>query len=308
VIEQQTVRELRPILREAELAVAHVDRGSSVEELLALYGLLDRIAVTLPQLEQAGAAVEAEQVRLETICAILSDKRRSVARTFRQGGGLPTYRQQNLPPEDHWWWYLDQQVAREQAQHRRRLLRGTLIASAIVALLAILYVVFLRPDEATRLRYNYQFEADAQAQQGNYAQALDLYLRALELAPEDAELSLDVGVMYEALQRPDDAAQQYAEAETRYETHAAFQTARAQQYIRLGWYERAADEALAATLEDDRYALAQCTLGSAYEGLGRKQDAMAALWVCADLASEQGQDELYVHAKMLLGTLMQQPG
>jgi hypothetical protein len=58
---------------------------------------------------------------------------------------------------------------------------------------------------------------------------------------------------------------------------------------------------------DDRYALAQCTLGSAYQGLGKNDDAIAALWVCADLASEQEQDELYVHAKTLLATLMQQP-
>jgi len=274
---------------------------------LAFYGLLDQLADTLPQLQRAGAQLEPELVRFETIGAILRDKAHSVVRGLQPSGGLAVYRQQTTAPEDHWWWYLDRQVAREQAQRLRRLVRSALITSAVVALLVTLYVLFLRPDEATRLRYDYQFGAESQVQQGNYDRALELYQQALELVPEDAELILVTGVLHEALQQPDDAERQYAKAETRYPTRAAFMTARAQQYMRLGWYEQAVEEALTATKLDDRYALAQCTLGSAYRGLGANSDAIAVLWECADLASEQGQDELYVHAKTLLATLMQQP-
>jgi tetratricopeptide (TPR) repeat protein len=157
------------------------------------------------------------------------------------------------------------------------------------------------------LRYDYQLGAESQLQQGHYDQALELYRQALELAPEDAELNLAIGVLYEALQQPDNATRQYTEAEKRYPTRAAFLTARAQKYMQLSWYDRAVEQALAATALDERYALAQCTLGSAYQGLGENNDAIAALWVCSDLANEQGQDELYVHAKMLLANLMQQP-
>ena len=77
--------------------------------------------------------------------------------------------------------------------------------------------------------------------------------------------------------------------------------------MQIGWYERAKEETQAAIELDDRYALAHCALGSAYQGLGANNEAIAALWRCADLASEQDQDELYVHAKTLLAALMQQP-
>jgi tetratricopeptide (TPR) repeat protein len=305
--EQLTARELRPILREAELAVARIRRSSAAQEIIALFDLLDQLATALPRLRQAGAQLEPELVRFETIGAILRDKAHHVVRGMRQSGGLAATRQQVAPPENHWWWYLDQHVARARAQQRTRRVRGILAATAVIAILAVLYVLFLRPDKTTRQRYDYQFGAEAQMQQGNYDQALVLYHQALELAPEDAELNLAAGILYEALQQPENAAKQYAKAESLYETRAAFITARAQQYLRLGWYEQAAREAQAATKLDDRYALAQCTLGSAYQLLGENNNAIAALWVCADLASEQGQDELYVHAKTLLANLMQQP-
>jgi Tfp pilus assembly protein PilF len=115
------------------------------------------------------------------------------------------------------------------------------------------------------------------------------------------------GVLYQALEQPEFAARQYAEAEKRYETPAAFGAARAQQYLRLGWYERSEQEAQAAIELDDQYALAHCVLGSAYQGQGQNRAAIAALWQCSDLAREQDQDELYVHAKTLLAALMQQP-
>jgi tetratricopeptide (TPR) repeat protein len=174
-------------------------------------------------------------------------------------------------------------------------------------MLAILYVLFLRPDEAVRLRYDYQFEAESLVQQGEYAQALGSYQRAFELAPEDAELSVAIAVLLETLGRTEDAETQYADAEARHETRAAFLTARALQFARLSMYEREAADAQAAIELDESYALAHCTLGNAYQGLSDNSSAIAAYWLCADLASEQGQDELYVHAKTILATLMQQP-
>jgi tetratricopeptide (TPR) repeat protein len=301
-----TARELRLVLRQAELAVARVQRNSAAEDILALYALFDQIAGALPRLQQAGVRLEPELARFETICSILHEKARFVVRALNTDAGLEAYRRSSSRPEDHWWWYLDHQVAQQKRQRRARLLRISVIGAVSVALLVALYVLFLRPDEATRLRYDYQFEADAQVQQGNYEQALGLYQKALELAPEDAELVLVTGVLYEALQELESAADQYREAERRYESPVAFRAARAQQYILLGWFERAAEEAQTAIDLDDRYALAHCTLGSAYEQLDDKNAAMAALWRCSELASEQGQDELYVHAKMRLATLMQQ--
>jgi tetratricopeptide (TPR) repeat protein len=304
---QPTARELRLLLRETELAVANIDQRTPAQDILNLYALCDRIAVALPRIQQAGAQLEPEAVRFEIIWGILRDKAPIIVQTLARDEGLEAYRQQNAPPEDHWWWYLDQYVAQQRAQRRVRLIQRSAIGIAVVAVAVILYVLFLRPDEATRLRYDHQFSGESFVQQGDYAQALTSYQNALELAPEDPELTLVIGVLYEVLEDPENAARQYAEAETKHETRSAFLAARAQQFIRMGRYERAAEDALAATELDDRYALAQCMLGSAYDGLGKNREAIAALWICADLANEQGQDELYVHAKTLLANLMQKP-
>jgi tetratricopeptide (TPR) repeat protein len=294
------------MLREAELAVARLHRESTAEEILDLYGLLDRIAVTLPRLQRAGAQLDPESARFETIQAIIRDKARYVLRGLAAEGGLAALRGQNRGSE-HQWWHLDLYVAQQRTQRRSRLIRNVTVGTAVVAVLVIVYILFLRPDKATRLRFDYEFGADAQRQQGNYEQALELYQKALELVPDDAELILTIGTLYEALEQPERAAEHYAEAAQRYETPAAFRTARAQQFMRLGWYEQSIQEAQAAIELDAHYALAHCTLGSAYQWQGENSAAIAALWECSDLANEQGQDELYVHAKTLLATLMQQP-
>jgi tetratricopeptide (TPR) repeat protein len=307
VTEQLTARELRPILRQAELDVAHIGPSSSPEQILSLYHLLDQIGTALPNLQQAGAQLEPESVRFETIGAILRDKARSVVKGLKSGSGWAAYREQVNPPESHWWWYLDQQFKREQARRRARRMRIALWASAVVAVLITLYVAFLRPDRTTRQLYDYELTGESQLQQGNYAQALASYQKALKLAPEDAESLLATGVLYEALDQPDRAKAQYAKAEAKYDTRASFLTARAQQYIYLGWYEQAGEQAQAAIELDDRYALAYCTLGSAYQELEAQQEAIEAFWTCSDLAMEQGQDTLYVRARMILSNLLQQP-
>jgi tetratricopeptide (TPR) repeat protein len=298
---------MRPLLREAELAVSRIRGGVSADEILDLYDLLDQIAAALPGLEKAGANLEAERARFETIGATLRDQGRPVVRELSAGKGLQAYRLEIDPSESRWWWYLDRQVAQARAVRRTRLVRGALIGATLVATLVILYVLFLRPDETTRLRYDYQFEAELYVQQGDYVQALEPYLKAIELAPEDAELHLAAAVLYEVLDQTENAEKQYAEAKARYETPAVYLTGRAQQFLRLGRHERAAREAQAAIELDKRNALAHCLLGSAHQGLGDNNDAIAALSICADLASEQGQGELYVHAKTRLANLIQQP-
>ncbi len=116
-----------------------------------------------------------------------------------------------------------------------------------------------------------------------------------------------MGLMYEALQRTEEAESQYAKAEALYESRALFLTARAQQYNILGWYDKSELDAQAAIELDDSLALAYCTLGGAYEGRSELAEAISVFQTCADLAREQNQDELYVIASTRLAYLLQMP-
>jgi tetratricopeptide (TPR) repeat protein len=216
-------------------------------------------------------------------------------------------RAQTRAPESHWWWYLDERVAQRKAERLRRLGWGSLAGAIVIAILAVLYVRFLRPDEATRQRLEYVFSAESAIQRGEYSAALEAYQNAIEVAPDDAEATLMVGVMYEALGGIQEAEEQYAKAEAIYGSRALLLAARAQQYNLLGWHEQAAADSLAAIELNDSLAHPYCTLGSAYEGLQEMRQAIDAFQTCADMAREQGQDELYVIAITRMATLMQMP-
>jgi tetratricopeptide (TPR) repeat protein len=221
--------------------------------------------------------------------------------------GLAKLRQERQPGEDRWWWYLDRRVAaRRQSQIRRIawIVGGALV---VLAVLGVLYVRFLRPDEATRVRYGYVLSGESALDRGEYEAALESYQRAFELAPDDPEVNLMIGLLNEVLENPEEASQGYARAEVLYGSRALFLAVRSQKYAFVGWYEKAEADAQAAIEADDQLALAYCALGGAVEGQGRIGEAIDAFQACADQARENGEDELYVIAATRLGMLLQMP-
>jgi tetratricopeptide (TPR) repeat protein len=302
-----TAEDLRSDIRQAELSVANVRSDTTPEKLLDLLHLLDALATGYAQLDQRGVDLRAERSRLDTVHNILESKDRIVAHVLAPRGGLPQVRAEVHPPPDHQWWYLDLRVAQRRAKRLRRLAWGSLIAAVVLAVLTVLYVRFLRPDETTRQRISYTFDAESAAQRGDFRAALDAYSRALELAPDDAEIQMMVGVMHEALGEIDQATTAYTRAEALYGSRATFLAMRSQQYGVLGWYDQAEADALEAIELDDQLPFAYCSLGSAYEGQEKVPQAIDAFQACADLARQQGQNELYVIATTRLAYLMQRP-
>jgi tetratricopeptide (TPR) repeat protein len=174
-----------------------------------------------------------------------------------------------------------------------------------VAVLAIAYVVFLRPDEATRLHYSYITDGELQIQDGDYQAALESYQAAAQAVPDDPETELMLGVVYEALDQSENAEEAYAKALDLYGDQTYFWAMRSLKYSGLGWHEEAEEDAKAALDLDDQLALGYFALANSYEGQQRIPEAIQALQQCAALASSQGQDELYVIATTRLATLLQ---
>jgi hypothetical protein len=300
-------QDLRSDVRTAELSVAKIRSNTDADQVLDLLHLLDRIAVGYQTLSECGVDLRPEASRIETVHGIMKDKGPIVVRVLWERGGLAQLRAEANPPADHWWWVLDQSVTQQRKYKIRRTLFSLGIGALILAVLVGAYVLFLQPDEATRLRYEYIFDAESALEEKDYAAALEGYQKAYDIAPDDPEINLMLGIMYEALERPDDAATQYAKTETLYETQALFLAMRSQKYGFLEWYEKAEADALSAIKLDEELPIAYCALANAYEGTGQVNDAILALQACADLAREQGQDQLYVIAASRLATLLQVP-
>jgi tetratricopeptide (TPR) repeat protein len=299
--------DLRSDIRTAELAVAKIRPGIDADQVTDLLYLLDRIANGYQELNESGVDLRPEASRIETVHGIMQEKGPVAVRALWERGGLAQLRAEINPPPEHWWWYLDQYVAERKKQRVRRLLIGTGITVLVLAVLVTAYMLFLRPDEATRMRYEHVFDAEASLQEADYAAALESYQQAYQIAPDDPEVNLMIGIMYEALDRPAEAADQYAMTEALYETPALFLAMRSQKYSLLGWYDQAEADGLKAIEADDQLPIAYCALASAYEGTIQVREAIDALQTCADLARAQGQDQLYVIAASRLATMLQMP-
>jgi tetratricopeptide (TPR) repeat protein len=302
-----TADDLRSGIRKAELFVANVRANTSADELLDFLRHLDALSTTYKELTQKGVDLRAELSRLETIYGIVEDKDRIIVRAMAPAGGLAMARERIDPPKDHFWWYLDLYVAQRRVRKLRRLGWGLLIGIVVLGILIALYVRFLRPDEATRQRLEYVFRGESSVQAGEYAAALKAYENAQEIAPDDPEINMMIGVLHEALGEPEKAAAPYQRAEELYGSRALFLAMRAQQYSTLGWYEKAEADGLEAVERDDQLPIAYCSLGGAYEGREMVPQAIVAFQTCADLAREQGQSELYVIATTRMAYLMQRP-
>jgi tetratricopeptide (TPR) repeat protein len=187
------------------------------------------------------------------------------------------------------------------------MVRATLLVGAAVAVMVLVYLAFLRPDEATRRRYELVMRGESAIMQGEHLRALESFVQALEIAPDDPEVNLLVGVTSEALNRAGEAELHYARAQELYGEDALFYTMRSQKRSMLGLQDRGELDAQRAIEVDESFALAYCALGTAQAGLNKRGEAIRAYQRCADLAYEQEQHELYVVASTQLGTLIQTP-
>ncbi|MBN1582224.1 MAG: hypothetical protein JXA89_16080 [Anaerolineae bacterium] len=302
-----TLENLRVDIRAAELAIANINPKSSANQILGLFALLDRIVSAHEAMSQKGIDLRPETTRIETLYGILNDKGRTINRVLNKLEGLAVLRTKHNPPPNHWWWYLDQHVDRQKKDQKKRRVRNLGIVAFVLAAAAVIYMAFLRPDATTRKKVALILVAEADLQNKDYVSALASYQQAQILAPDDAEINLMIGIMYQALNRPRDAKNQFAETAKLYENEPTFVSVRSQKYSSLGWYNKALSDALRAIALDQRFASGYCALATAYEGQGHYANAISALQVCADLAFEQGQDELYVVAKTHLGYLLQTP-
>jgi tetratricopeptide (TPR) repeat protein len=302
-----TLVDYRKGIRSAELAVSKIGRGAQPEQVFELLQLRDQLEEGTAQFERAGVDLRAELTQIETIDNMLIDKAPAIARSLQEIGGLSALRQDIEPSPGRWWWYLDQRVVATRARKASRVLRFGIIGAIVVAVLAVAYMLFLRPDEATRERYGFVTEGEMQLSRGNYEDALALYEQALEIAPEDPEINLMIGILLEALDREDEAQVYFRRAEDNYGNEVTYLALKSQRYGYVGWYEKSEAVAFEAIEVDDSFALSYCSLGGAYEGQQRISEAIDAFQMCADLAREQGQNELYVIATSRLAMLLQMP-
>lgn len=294
--------DLREILGQCELQVVAL-KGSGAQAADFL-GLLDKAHSLFHRLEAKGVDLRAERTRWETIEGQLDSRARVLVREVEKAGGLEQLRETTEPTPDRWWWFLDDKVRRQQ----KRLLRRCIITGSIalmgLIIAALLYQRFLAPDPLTVKRFRLERQAEQAIQQGDLESALTHYQALRKLAPDDPQVILGQGVLYEVLGQEQLAEQAYARARELLGNRQEFFTTRGMIYLELDQWEAAQSDSEAALALNPESALAYFILGNAHEAQGQLSEALKAFEQAADLALAQEDNSFYALIKFRLGVLM----
>jgi tetratricopeptide (TPR) repeat protein len=263
---------------------------------------LDRVYLGLEQLQQAGVDVRSEKVRLE---AIEGAVRKAAPRLLRQLGGAEPLRQARpvpTPAAARWWWYLDARVARARRKRReQQLIVGGIVTLAFVTVIALFQTV-LKPDPKVIGRLKKRDAALAAMQAGDYGEALQIVEAGLAEAPDDLDFQVLRVITLEQLGRPAEVERAMTEASQRLGLEE-FYLIRGQYHFQAGLFEPGRKDAQAILALEPESAEGWFLLAITSQALGNPAEAREAYERAADLARVQGNQALFVQARLNLGTL-----
>ncbi|MGQ9552869.1 MAG: tetratricopeptide repeat protein [Anaerolineae bacterium] len=304
----RNAEDLRRVLRQAELDVADLRRGGP-DHALRLLHEVDAIEKAIPRLEsEFGVDLKPERTRLQTVENTLNSKARLLV---REAGAerLVQEREEVQATADEWWWHLDEIVAeRRRWRLRRWAIRGIIVA-VVLLLAAVAYQLFLAPSPEQQALTASLSEGESALLQGDLTTALQHYQAALAGSPNDPDIHLYVGAIYEQLGQNDKAAEHFNEASRLLKNPAAYHSALSLIYYRMATsgldvLGKAEAEALAAVEADDQSAMAHFALASVYELQGKTPEAIDEFEKASQLSTDPS---LTVLARMRMGMLMQRP-
>lgn len=295
--------DLRSVLADCERALGKL-RGSGEAALSILHGL-DRMAELLPKLETSGPDLRPERTRLTTLETRLRRKAGELLRELRASGGLGAARRAVQPDRARWWWYLDEEVRAARRRGVRRLLLSLVAVAAVLTVGVVLYRRFLAPDPVTVRVRELQFEGEQLADEGDYASAVARFEEAQALRPNDGEMHIWRGALYEITGQAEKAATLFEAARPLFDGSTDFHIARGQIYLRLQQVEKAHAEAQTILEEDPGSPEGHFLLGAALEFQGELGEAAAAYDQASRLAEERGAMELTALARVRMAFVLQ---
>ncbi|MGD8245546.1 MAG: hypothetical protein PVI63_10180 [Anaerolineae bacterium] len=289
---------VRAELDEAEQLLSKV-RGAGPQAVKVLH-LFDQIARDLIELELENVDVRVERSRFEMIQGRLRRSKGSLHREISDT--LKPRREQVAPPRSHWWWYVDEAIVRQRG---RRLLRTGAVTSAAIALLMagwLAYLRFLAPPPSVReaLRHvdaGQDLVAEGNLNESNLNAALEHFLAAADLTPEDPEPWLWQGVLYGVLGKPDKGQDAFDVARPLCDTDFEFHLNRGRVYLEAGQLEQAAADTRRAMAEDPASGWPHYLRAGIRFQLGDHDRAVADLERAAGLAHEAGDTQLEALAR-----------
>ena len=305
---------LRDDLTQCELLVSRIGSGTRTKGLdgsadtgpvdaktdgLTLLQLLDAVAAEMEQLEKRGTDLRAERVRFDNVLNQLSSKDAKFASIM--GTTLKTER----PEDADWWWHLDETVAARRRSRARRALAFGLIGLVAVAVLYVLYDRVLAPPPNVRDAVSAVFQGEKIATEGDYRGAIDQFEKAVELDPDNVNAYLWLGVLYQYVDDPENAAVVFDRARSKIASEVDFLLQRGLVYLITNEWDAAREDAETAIELAPERPEGYFLLGSVAEELGDLRLAFDSFEQASLLAEEAGKPALQVTARMRMATLLE---
>jgi tetratricopeptide (TPR) repeat protein len=296
--------QLREQIRELEVNAASF-QGRPSENPRALLTLRDEVERELSDLEEQGMDLRPEHTRVKTVDNILVRKARGLERALGPTGGFSGARREIQPSDDHWWWFLDEHIAEQRRKSAIKFI--TIFVVAAVLLIGGNWAMnrFFGMDPIEREARGYLSSAEQSLSMGDYEEAIAGYQQAIETQPEMSEAYIGLGVLYQLQGREEEAQQALARAQALIGDQPQYLLALSRAYSNVGEAELALDAAEEAVALAPESPQAYLIRGGIYEAVGRRGEALSDYELSGELARDQGEDALYVLARMRMGMLLQ---
>ena len=298
------ISELRDLLKMLENRIAKLKEIDS-DEALEILPLLDQATNKLTELNEAGAAVSGEATQLESLLMQLHQKRAVFVNRAGGASALQSARQEYQPVKDHWWWFMDQTLANERKSSLLRWVSGLLILGVLLVVIVFVYQRFFAPDPAFQASYGLMHEAEGALMIGDYPVALDKVNQALTYTPDDPDLYLMKGVIYQGLGDPEAAEASFVIARKGIDGEDVFLVERSRLYSMLNLFDLVIEDANMALLINPDRVSAYIFRGQAYEMLGDNTSAIADFEKASEVAEKIGNVQLQAVARMHLAQALQ---
>jgi len=297
---------LRQLIGEAEIAVANL-KGAG-EEARKLLSILDDIDQEYDALRQTGLDLRPEEGRIAGLYGSLRKRKSTLVRELRPSGGLAHMREDHGPTEDQWWWFLDHELAQERKRAMLRYGKVALVCVIVLIVGVVVYRRFFSPDPIFLATYENLNMAVDHIMMGQYEEAIPYFEENLELAPQEAEWPIRLGVLEEIAGSSTRSAELFDRGRELSSNEAEFLLQRADSYLQVNHFEAALVDAQRVTELDPTLPMGFFLLGRSYSSLGKRPEMLAAYEKVIELTeSTKGYEALYVLVKMELAQLYQSP-
>jgi tetratricopeptide (TPR) repeat protein len=200
-------------------------------------------------------------------------------------------------------------VALAQRRHKVAI-KGVTIALGVLLLLMVsnyLLDKFFGLDPIQKQARLHTTQAERYLLSGDYADAIAEYEQAVAVYPSDGQPRIQLGVLYGMEGRTEEAQAALAAAEAAIGDRADYLVVLSRAYQGLGDPEAAVAAVQEAIELKPDFALAYMIRGGLHEQMGETPKALDDYESAAQLAREQGNDQLYVVARVRLAMGLQRP-